>query len=376
MEELMQFSLFVLGVLLAVGGLGCFVLITIRGAQHHDGLTLQIGKFSMDVKAASIAVIVIGAALSWVGYASAAELDSRQEEIAQKSRAVDRVKSFSGAILRETLELVTPNQETEAASPERYAALESIQEQLFRKLSQASSNPDFSLSLLQALSTDSFGRIKIPEGRLSELESILEEIVQNFPENSLLLFETADAYRSLYEATREPRYRERWRELAEAALDEAETKRERYAPSNLLGVYYTSENQFERALDYLAKAEENAPSGESHKVSFNLCNAHFQMNEDKAAIDECHSAVAHARDAGVPFWQPRYTLGLLALRAKDLELAASFFADAGDIAEQVDERPLVESYLFSTLDRKVVADLCANERFYSSFRSACEATPR
>ena len=324
MEELMQFGLFVLGVLLAVGGLGCFVLITIRGAQDHDGLKIQIGNLAMDVKAASIAVIVIGAALSWVGYASAAELDSRQEEIVQKSRAIDRVKSFSGTILRDTLELVTPSHESEEVSPERYATLESIQEQLFRKLSQASSNPDFSLSLLQALSTDSFGRITIPEGRLSELESILEAIAENFPENSLLLFETADAYRSLYEATHEPQYRKRWRELGEAALDEAETNGERYAPSNLLGVYYTSEGQFERALEYLATAEKNAPPGELFKVKFNLCNAHLQMNKNKAAIDECHDAVAYAHDAGVPFWQPRYTLGVLALETSDFELAASF----------------------------------------------------
>lgn len=374
MVETMMLTMFVAGLIIAIGGFACFIYTLLARRKDGGGLTLQIGKhFTMRIEIASLAFTVVGVFMALSGYTSATELEERQQLATEGSQTAARLKSFGGNILRTAIELTTPANGSQG-EPDREGAtaVSTLQDRLFDHLARSTEDKDFALSLLQAMATDSFGRIQIPENRVDDLSLILAQIVEASPTNALLLVEASDAYRSLYSRTRDEKHLNEWGSTSQRAIEAATTDEARFSAHQLMGLYHQEIGNHSEAEAHLQAAARIAPPSERHKVEFNLCNTYLAMDDWERASEYCRLAVRTAEVRGIEFWQPLYVLGLTALRRDQDPIAAAYFIEAAEISNRAGELELMKRYLATV---PAAPRLCSQTDYRRTFAQICEAAP-
>ena len=379
MEKIMLLTLFFLGVVIILCGLFGFIWSSIKNRSSDGGVEIVIGKrLTIKVAIASLAFTLLGSFLAFTAFAARSELDVQNTRldtsrmmISNKERELEQASDLSGSLIGWVLKR-PPATRAEGPSAEELGAHQDLQSRLLDDLRRGAQNEEFALSLLQALSTNSFGSLEIPADLADELATLLNDISRRHTDHAMLQVEVADAYRSLFHATDDEEYRKRWGELAGRLPSMAKTDEEQFYAFQIAGLYHQSLRDLPVAQGYLERAAEKAPDFEEYKIRFNLCNNLLYLERLDEALQSCSRSSELASRQGLAFWQPWYNTGRIYEMKNDVPRATDAFLEAGKVATRRGEGDLLASYLRQI---PIIEQMCTGSTFRLSFQQICSANP-
>jgi len=369
---------FFIGVLFLLGGSVVFIVFSLRGHQPGGGITVKIGEwFEISTTQASLGLVIVGLALVLTGIFGVVRLQGQSEDLESLLQVAKNQVKGNVAFVKVPFNRLSESETPGTTEERNVQPYEKAQSEVLESMSQILFNEELAKTLVGSLQSDTFGLVEIPSAQIGAVEPLVRRAATKYRRNSELVLDAANFYRSIYRQTGEASYLGQWSDLAFSVLEDKEeldgsTRADAYG---LAALSFQAKHDYGKALELLYLAENTVPPDKRYKLVFNICNNLYQEGDLSAAELRCQEATQLAKNQGIEFWQPPFTLGLIYLQQDRVEQASHALLEAHRAARAVGEGDSMEGYLVSQPEEFKVARLCDQETFRTELGLVCEAAP-
>jgi len=367
---------FLIGVLFLLGGSAVFIVFSLRGRQPGGGITVKVGEwFEISTTQASLGLVIVGLALVLTGVFGVITLQDQSDNLESVLQVAKNQVRGNVAFLKVPFNRLSESKTPGTAEERNVQPYEKAQSEVLESMGQILFNEELAMTLVGSLQSDTFGLVEIPSAQIGEVEPLVHRAATKYRQNSELVLDAANFYRSIYRQTGKASYLGQWSDLVFSVLEDKEqldgpTRADAYG---LAALNCQAKKDYGKARELLYEAEKTVPPNKRYKLVFNICNNFYQEGDLSAAEERCKEAVQLSQEQGIEFWQPRFTLGLIYLRQDEVEDASHAFLEAHRAARAVGEGDAMEGYLVNQPDELKVSRLCDQETFGNELKLVCEA---